>query len=167
MIRTITLPLKAATPEALSRYGTLIEAGADGTPFGDADARLELGRGTPRLYIMRLTHRPPRIAAITRHRAVTQCLAAMKGAAWFIGLAASIDPDDAAEEPDPAAIEVFQIPGDKALALRRGTWHAGPYFADPVVDFLNLELSDTNVVDHHTVQIDRRFGVVIEFATPA
>ncbi|MBD0313443.1 MAG: Ureidoglycolate hydrolase, partial [Microcoleus sp. T3-bin5] len=31
-----------------------------------------------------------------------------------------------------------------------GTWHAGPYFDADFVDFYNLELSDTNVVDHFT-----------------
>lgn len=156
------LPAREATPEAIAPYGTLIEPGEDGTPFGAADAVLDLGHGTPRLYIMRLTARPMRVAGITRHAAVTQCLAAMKGEEWFIALAPPGDAGDPAARPDPAAIEAFRIPGDKALALHRGTWHAGPFFAAPAVDFLNLELADTNVTDHHTVRLDHDFGVAFD-----
>lgn len=156
------LPARAATPAAIAPYGTLIEPGADGTPFGAADAVLDLGRGTPRLYVMRLAARPMRVAGITRHAAVTQCLASTRGEDWFIALAAPGDPDDAAAMPDPAGIEAFRIPGGTALALHRGTWHAGPYFAGPSVDFLNLELADTNTADHRTVRLDRHFGVVLD-----
>jgi ureidoglycolate hydrolase len=162
VIRTLPLPAQPATPAALAPYGTLIEPGIDGTPFGAADARLELGRGTPRLYIMKLQHRPLHVAGITRHAAVTQCLAAMGGKEWLIALAPPGDPDDPAGEPDPERIEAFRIPGHKALALHRGTWHAGPFLLEPEVDFVNLELSDTNIVDHHTVRLDQRFGVAFE-----
>ncbi len=78
-INVIRVAPRPATPEAIAPFGTLIEAGEDGTPFGAGDARLELGQGTPRLYIMRLTNRPLLVKGITRHRRVTQCLAAMKG----------------------------------------------------------------------------------------
>ncbi|MBX9594145.1 MAG: hypothetical protein K2X46_07260, partial [Roseomonas sp.] len=77
--RIIALVPEAATPEALAPFGTLVEPGEDGTPFGPADARLELGRGTPRLYIMRLVKRPMLVRGITRHTRVTQCLAATMG----------------------------------------------------------------------------------------
>lgn len=159
---TRPLPAREATPEAIAPYGTLIQPGEDGTPFGDADAVLELGRGTPRLYIMRLTERSMRVTGITRHAAVTQCLAAMGGQEWYIALAAAGDADDPGAEPDPARIEAFRIPGGKALALHRGTWHAGPYFTGPSADFLNLELADTNITDHHTVRLDRRFGLAFD-----
>ena len=152
------IPARMATPDAIAPYGTLIEPGEDGTPFGAADAVLDLGRGTPRLYIMRLRARPMRVDRITRHRLVTQCLAAMKGEEWFAALATPGDPDD--PEARPGAIEVFRIPGDKALALHRGTWHAGPYFTGVEVDFLNLELSATNIDDHHTVRLDRPFTIL-------
>jgi hypothetical protein len=37
------------------------------------------------------------------------------------------------------------------VKLERGTWHAGPLFVGSAhADFYNLELSDTNVVDHNT-----------------
>lgn len=44
----------------------------------------------------------------------------------------------------------------------QATWHAGPLFAGhPHMDFYNLELSDTNVVDHNPH--DYREGEGIEF----
>lgn len=135
-----------ATPEAIAPYGTLIEPGEDGAPFGAADAPLELGAGRPRFYVMRLPARPLLIRSITRHRQVTQCLASTDGADWFIGLAA---PGDA-----PATIAVFRIPGGTALALRVATWHAGPFFTGERQDFFNLELADTNETDHDTVRVE-------------
>lgn len=151
-----------ATPEAIAPYGTLIEPGEDGTPFGPADARLELGQGTPRLYIMRLTERPLLARSITRHQRVTQCLASTDGAAWFIFLAPPGDPDTPEAKPELDAVRCFRIPGGTALALHRGAWHGGPYFTAPAQDFFNLELSDTNEVDHHTVRFDTEFGVAFE-----
>jgi len=151
-----------ATPEALAPFGTLIEPGEDGTPFGPGDAKLELGAGTPRLYIMRLPNRGLLVKGITRHRQVTQCLAATKGAEWFVCLAAPGDADAEGAKPDPKAIACFRIGGDVALALHRGTWHAGPFFVASEQDFLNLELSDTNETDHHTVRLDTEFGFVFE-----
>ncbi len=160
-LTTLRLHATPATPEAIAPYGTLITPGEDGTPFGVADAALDLAQGTPRLYIMRLTHRPLLVRGITRHGRVTQCLAAMGGREWFVCLAAPMDPG-APEQPDPARIACFRIGGGVALALKRGAWHAGPFFTEPSVDFLNLELSDTNETDHHTVRLDEVFGTVIE-----
>lgn len=145
-----------ATPEAIAPFGTLILPGEDGAPFGPADARLDLGQGTPRLYIMRLPGRPMLIRAITRHRRVTQCLASATGREWFIGLAAPGD------DPHPDRISLFRIPGGTALALHAGTWHAGPLFEGEAADFLNLELADTNEADHDTVRLDTAYGVVLE-----
>lgn len=147
---------RMATPESIEPYGTLIEPSEDGRPFGAGDADLDLSEGTPRLYIMRLRQRPLQIRGITRHSKVTQCLASMKGEEWFIGLA---EPGDA---PDPDEIKVFRMGGDVALALHAGTWHAGPFFTAPSVDFLNLELTDTNDDDHETSRLDEEHGVVIE-----
>lgn len=160
-LTTLRLKAEPATPETIAPFGTLITPGEDGTPFGAGDAVLDLGRGTPRLYIMRLNHKPLLVRGITRHSQVTQCLAAMGGRDWFVCLAAPQDPD-APESPDPARIACFRIGGGVALALKRGTWHAGPFFEAEQVDFLNLELSDTNETDHHTVRLDQEFGTVIE-----
>jgi hypothetical protein len=160
--RIIAVTPRMATPEAVAPFGTLILPGEDGTPFGPEDARLDLGRGTPRFYIMRLPQRPLLVQAITRHRQVTQCLASSDGRDWFICLAPPGDADAPEARPEPAAIACLRIPAGVALALHRGTWHAGPYFEAASQDFLNLELADTNLADHHTVRLDAEFGIALQ-----
>lgn len=44
-----------------------------------------------------------------------------------------------------------RIPPGHFIKLHEGTWHAGPLFDAPdTMSFFNLELADTNVVDHNT-----------------
>lgn len=155
---TISLIRRPLSREAFAPFGTVIEATDDGVPFGPDDARLDLRAGTPRLYVMRLEDKPPRFDRITRHRSVTQCLAAVAGASWQLAVAAPIDDESDGGAPVPDDIVAFEIPGDVAVALHRGTWHAGPFFTRASTSFFNLELSDTNVVDHHTVRLDERYG---------
>jgi ureidoglycolate lyase len=50
------------------------------------------------------------------------------------------------------------------VKLHRGTWHAGPFFEDAEIDFLNLELSDTNETDHQNSHLTERFGFALRFA---
>ena len=46
-------------------------------------------------------------------------------------------------------IKAFRIPPKTIVKLERGTWHAGPLITnDSATEFYNLELSDTNQVDH-------------------
>lgn len=162
-LRTVDLPVQALTGAAFAPFGTVIEPGDDGQPFGPQDAVLELSRGTPRFYVMRLRQRPLAFTQITRHRAVTQCLASANARPWLLAVAPPAAPDDASAEPDPAAIRAFRVPGGVAVALHRSTWHAGPYFDGTTHDFFNLELADTNQVDHHDCRLDRRFGLRFRF----
>ena len=60
----------------------------------------------------------------------------------------------------------FRIPGDVAVLPRRGTWHSGPFFTRERMSFCNLELADTNQVDHHTYRLDRELGVRCEVVVP-
>lgn len=143
------LPL---TKEAFAPYGEVIEPADDGV-FNADDATLDLGRGTPRFYVMRLHDRAPHFERITRHRAVTQCLASVGGAPWLIAVCPPDDVDTPDARPDAARLAAFEIPGHVAIKLHRGTWHAGPYFDGTEASFFNLELTDTNEVDHHTVDI--------------
>ncbi len=76
------LPVRPITREALAPFGDLIAPSDDGAPFGPQDASLDLTRGTPRLYIMRLPRRGLVFRQITRHSNVTQCLAALGGKSW-------------------------------------------------------------------------------------
>ena len=163
-LRTVDLPVQPISVAAFASFGTLVEPGDDDQPFGPQDARLDLSRGTPRLYIMRLHRRPLGFTQITRHLAVTQCLASAGGRPWLLAVAPPANPDDPAAVPDPAAIRAFRVPGAVALALHRSTWHAGPFFEDPTQDFFNLELADTNQADHHDCRLDQRFGLRFRFA---
>jgi ureidoglycolate lyase len=153
-----------ATPisaEAFAPYGDFIAQSEDGVPFGAADASLDLSQGTPRFYVMRLDARPPRFTRITRHLKVTQCLAAVGGKPWLIAVAPPLEPGNPAAEPALESIRAFVVPGDAAIKLHKGTWHAGPFFDGKELGFFNLELADTNVTDHQNSHLDRRFGVAL------
>lgn len=149
-----------ATPADFAPFGQVILPSEDGTPFGPDDAQLVLSSGTPRFYAMRLLQRGNCFDRITRHRHVTQCLGSMMGVAWRIAVAPPAPDRDA---PDPDAIRAFDVPGDRFIKLHAGTWHAGPYFDAGHADFYNLELADTNVVDHDTCRLAERFGLAFEF----
>jgi len=151
------------TREAFAPFGELIEPGEDGAPFGAADARLELGAGTPRFYIMRLPRRGLVFHQITRHRRVTQCLASVGGGTWLLAVAPPLDIDAPRAEPAQDQIRGFRIPGDVAVKLHRGTWHAGPFFEAEEMSFFNLELTDTNETDHQSSALIRRFGLPFRF----
>ncbi len=135
------------TPENFRPYGQVISASEDGKSFDAEDAQLNLQNGTPRFYIMRLHKRGRKFNKITRHVQCTQCLGSLEGKDWLIAVA---PPNHETEQPALEDIAAFRIPGNCFIKLEVGTWHAGPYFEHEFVDFYNLELSDTNVVDHFT-----------------
>ncbi|KAL9418981.1 hypothetical protein AB3S75_036853 [Citrus x aurantiifolia] len=175
----VTVKLRAieATAESFKEYGQVIEASADGEEFGPQDAQLDLSRGIPRFYVMHLENRPLKFSTITHHASVTQCLGSIGGHVWYLGVAKPSILDSTETEGDtgtnnvqshcghfyvPPAVEdvrVFKIAGPKFLKLNRGTWHAGPLFKADDMDFYNLELSNTNVVDHTTHNFKKN-GVV-------
>ncbi|MFB2919773.1 ureidoglycolate lyase [Aerosakkonema funiforme] len=135
------------TPESFRPYGQVISASNDGKLFDAEDAQLNLHNGIPRFYIMRLHRRGRKFHKITRHQQCTQCLGSLEGKDWLIAVA---PPNREIDRPNLEEIAAFRIPGDCFIKLEVGTWHAGPYFDGDFVDFYNLELSDTNVVDHFT-----------------
>jgi len=163
MTKEIMLRPTPIDTASFAPFGQVIAPTEDGTPFGANDAELVLTNGTPRLYIMKLHEHGLRIQTITRHRQVTQCLAALGGKAWLVAVAPPIAPDDPGAMPDPATIRAFQVSGNLAIKLHRGTWHAGPYFTEPEIDFLNLELSDTNETDHVNCYLTRDLGISFRF----
>ncbi len=168
-MQTETLPVRDLATQPITRetfapFGDLISPSDDGAPFGSQDAILDLSRGTPRLYIMRLRRRGLVFRQITRHRNVTQCLAALGGRSWLMAVAPPKGLDDPQAEPALPDIAAFVIPGLVAIKLHRGTWHAGPFFEGDEISFLNLELSDTNEVDHHDSNLEKRFGLALRFA---
>ncbi|ACB52850.1 unknown [Crocosphaera subtropica ATCC 51142] len=134
------------TTENFKAYGQLITPSEDGKVYDETDAQLHLDNGTPRFYIMRLQERGRQFHRITRHQQCTQCLGSLEGKEWFIAVAPPSDEN----YPNIEQLQAFKIPGNCFIKLEVGTWHAGPYFDHDYVDFYNLELSDTNVVDHFT-----------------
>ena len=143
--------LKQITAQAIAvdnfkPYGQLITPSEDGKVYDETDAVLNLSNGIPRFYIMRLERKGRKFHQITRHNKCTQCLGSLNGKDWFM----VVCPPSESPEPDISKMSAFRIPGDCFIKLEVGTWHAGPYFDHEVVDFYNLELSDTNLVDHFT-----------------
>jgi ureidoglycolate hydrolase len=153
-----TLTAEWITPEAFAPFGQVIFASEDGVSYGPEDAQLKLDAGVPRFYIMRLRDKGRKFQGITRHQQCTQCLGSLGGQEWWMAVA----PPGPGDEPDPEAIRAFRIPGTCFIKLHIGTWHAGPLFEAPVVDFYNLELSDTNIVDHQTCHLRSRFHLEFE-----
>lgn len=148
------------TPESFRPYGQMIGATPDGKGFDLEDAQLDLSQGIPRFYIMRLHQRGCQFGKITRHQRCTQCLGALNGASWLMAVAPAVNSGQ--DFPELDSIMAFQVPGDCFIKLEAGTWHAGPYFKLETVDFYNLELSDTNVTDHHTYDLQENWGVIYE-----
>lgn len=160
----VELPVEAIRSAAFAPYGTLIESMEDGKMFGPDEAQLVLDRGTPRFYIMALHRAEPGFRRITRHLSVTQCLASVGGRPWTIAVAPPDAPDDASALPDLSRLRAFRVEGHQAIMLHRSTWHAGPFFDDETLSFFNLELADTNQVDHHNCHLERQFGRRYRFA---
>lgn len=141
-----------ATPESFAPYGQLIAESLDGDLYDPikTDAALDLSQGTPRFYLMKLTGgRPMRADRITRHKKVTQCLGALGLSSDFYLVV-----HEATDNLTLAGLKAFRIPPCHFVKLRMGTWHVGPMWTGSDLDrtFMNLELTDTNEVDHDTVE---------------
>lgn len=158
-VQRIPLRAELITPERFAPFGQVISPSEDGKPYDALDAQLVLDQGMPRFYLMRLRDRGRQFSKITRHRQCTQCLGSL-GGEWLLGVA----PPGPENAPAKANIQAFRIPGTCFVKLHVGTWHAGPYFDAEVMDFYNLELSDTNVVDHDTCDIAQRYGIAFVIA---
>ncbi|MBW4690733.1 MAG: ureidoglycolate lyase [Lyngbya sp. HA4199-MV5] len=140
-------------------FGQLIHAIPDGQPFNAGDAQLKLDAGIPRFYIMRLPHKGRKFSVITRHHQCTQCLGSLEGKSWLIAVA---PPTAISSSPNLNDLKAFWIPGNCLINLYPGTWHAGPFFDHDSVDFYNLELSDTNIVDHDSYHFGKSEALEIE-----
>ncbi|MEA5509064.1 ureidoglycolate lyase [Crocosphaera sp. UHCC 0190] len=162
MLATIKpLPALAINSDNFQAYGQLITPSQHGKLYDETDAQLNLKNGIPRFYIMHLEKRGRQFDRITRHCQCTQCLGALEGKEWFMAVA----PPSEQNYPDLTQLKAFKIPGNCFIKLNVGTWHAGPYFDHDEVDFYNLELSDTNVVDHFTYNFLKEEHLTFEIVT--
>jgi ureidoglycolate lyase len=139
--------------DAFRPFGRVLRATPDGTPVTDSERQLDLSGGEPRFYLMELAGKPASFRFITRHRRTTQSLVAVGGGDWFLAVAPPSPLEIADAVPEVDQIVAFAIPVEVSVLLHRGTWHAGPFFTEPSRVFANLELIDTNVVDHHSVSL--------------
>eukprot|EP01025_Chloroclados_australasicus_P063581 TRINITY_DN8419_c2_g1_i1.p1 TRINITY_DN8419_c2_g1~~TRINITY_DN8419_c2_g1_i1.p1 ORF type:complete len:203 (-),score=18.19 TRINITY_DN8419_c2_g1_i1:242-850(-) len=131
-------------------FGQYCEPQEDGKVFDHEDAQLDLSEGTPRFYVMKIPNKGLEFSRITHHAKVTQCLGSLAPAQpWYLCVC------KAGETPSEDNIEAFKIPHGAFIKLEKGTWHAGPYFQQgEEMNFYNLELKDTNIVDHNTVDFN-------------
>ena len=144
------LNIETLDRDAFSPFGEVVDGSEEENPQQPDPIPLVLDRGEPRFYIMTLQDRPPLVHEITRHRQVTQVLASAEHQPWVLVVAAPSEDESDQGKPDFQAIRAFSIPAGVAIKLRRGCWHAGPYFSGKEARFYNLELSDTNSHDHHS-----------------
>ena len=163
---SVSLDALELDPATFALFGQVLAPLEDGVPFGPQDAELDISQGTPRFYVMRLYNRGMTFDHITRHDRVTQCLASVGGADWFIAVAPPPASDADQTGPAPGSIRAFRVPGNVAIKLHLGTWHAGPFFAPDEVSFFNLELADTNLVDHPNCNLAATHGCCYDI-TPA
>lgn len=150
-----SIAIQPLSVEGFAPFGTVISPQPDGAPAASGEAVLQLSEGVPRFYTMQLPGRGLAVSVITQHRLVTQVLGAAGGHEWYIAVA----------PPGPLdidAVRAFKIPGDTAIMLSVGTWHAGPLFDGGERSFFNLELNNTNEVDHHSVNFAERDGVTLQ-----
>jgi ureidoglycolate hydrolase len=153
-------PLNAIpiTSDNFRPYGQVIAATPHSKDYDHTDAQLHINSGIPRFYIMRLDNRGRLFSQITRHIKCTQCLGSLEGEEWLLAVAPPNDQD----HPDVEEIRAFRIPGNCFIKLDLGTWHAGPYFEQNAIAFYSLELSDTNLTDHHTCDLKATYGIEFE-----
>jgi ureidoglycolate hydrolase len=138
MAQTFRVPVEDLTIASFRPYGEVIEPRNALGQFIDKpydpetsadEADLLLTNGKPRLWIMDL-----------------------EGREWFIAVAASSDPGDAAL-PRLEDIRGFRISGRCVIKLEIGTWHAGPLFQHENCLFFNLENLDTNKRDFQGIDL--------------
>ena len=72
-----------------------------------------------------------------------KCLGGLGDSSWYLAVA------EAGVDPSEENMEAFEVPPGVFIKLHTGTWHAGPLFMASQMDFYNLELADTNVIDHN------------------
>src|SRR5260221_2194266 len=123
------LDIRELTAEAFAPYGQVIaplRTGGQGAETGPdpevsaGEAKLVLGNGEPRLWLMHLPHVGLGFSRIARHPRVTPSPGSPGGKEWLIGVA---PPGDFADDwrPRGEGIVPFPVPGDQPVKAARGT----------------------------------------------
>ena len=98
------LAVTPLTPASFAPFGQVVRAIDDHVEFGPDAAQLELSRGTPRFYIMRLPGRGLAFSQITHHKECTQCLGALGQEPWYMAVAPP------GTTPGADTLRAFEVP---------------------------------------------------------
>jgi ureidoglycolate hydrolase len=135
------------------QFGTAILPVDDMTPHSSCDAELKFNGDNLRYYVMRLRRRAAVLGSMTRHSQATQCLGSADAQPWWLAVAAA---KLRSEQLDDSTVKLVRVEPGEAVKLHQGTWHAGPFFVAPTALFFNLELSDTNLIDHNSQPLKKK-----------
>jgi ureidoglycolate hydrolase len=153
--RPIILKPQTITAANFANFGEYSTARGNRKNQGDIDVELDIKRGIPLLYIMRLDWKPLEFSQISRHLNCSQCLGSAEGDTWYIAVCPA---DNDSNIPDLSKIKLFLTPPKSFIKLNAGTWHQGPYFTYPLGrSFLNLEHVDTMENDYETYTFDQKY----------
>ena len=135
------------------QFGTAILPVDDMTPHSSCDAELKFNGDNLRYSVMRLRRRAAVLGSMTRHIHATQCLGSADAQPWWLAVAAA---KLQSEQLDRSTVQLVKVQPGEAVKLHQGTWHAGPFFLAPIALFFNLELSDTNLIDHNSQPLKKK-----------
>ena len=143
-----------------TRFGTAILPVDDMTPHSSCDAELKSNGDNLRYYVMRLHRRAAVLGSMTRHIQATQCLGSADAQPWWLAVATA---KLQSEQLDHSTVQLVRVEPGEAVKLHQGTWHAGPFFLATTALFFNLELSDTNLVDHNSQPLDQKLKLQLSY----
>ena len=143
-----------------TRFGTAILPVDDMTPHSSCDAELKFNGDNLRYYVMRLHRRAAVLGSMTRHIQATQCLGSADAQSWWLAVATA---KLQSEQLDHSTVQLVKVEPGEAVKLHQGTWHAGPFFLATTALFFNLELSDTNLVDHNSQPLNQKLKLQLSY----
>ena len=143
-----------------TRFGTAILPVDDMTPHSNCDAELKFNGDNLRYYVMRLHRRAAVLGSMTRHIQATQCLGSADAQPWWLAVATA---KLQSEQLDHSTVQLVKVEPGEAVKLHQGTWHAGPFFLATTALFFNLELSDTNLVDHNSQPLNQKLKLQLSY----
>lgn len=143
-----------------TRFGTAILPVDDMTPHSSCDAELKFNGDNLRYYVMRLHRRAAVLGSMTRHIQATQCLGSADAQPWWLAVATA---KLQSEQLDHSTVQLVKVEPGEAVKLHQGTWHAGPFFLATTALFFNLELSDTNLVDHNSQPLNQKLKLQLSY----
>ena len=82
----MNISVNEITKENFAEFGDFVVACDNRKPYDNTDAKLDLSRGEPRLYIMELDYKVLEFSKISRHVNCSQCLGSVDSQSWYIAV---------------------------------------------------------------------------------